>query len=98
MIQAQAGTRTYRYLSQRTGSAYRELFVSGTSLRAQSLVSDMENQGLSPAEIAADFHIPLEAVLEAIEYVRENEAYLAAERQRVRGRTVGKGYLLPEQA
>ena len=97
MIQAPSGIRAYRYLSQRAGSSYRELFVSGTSLRAQSVVSDMENQGLSPAEIAADFHIPHEAVLEAIEYVRENEAYLGAERQRVRERAIEKGYLRPEQ-
>jgi len=69
----------YCYLAQRDSSGYRELFICGTNLRAQSLVSDMENEGRGPEETAAVYHLPLEAVLEAVEYVHANEEFVAAE-------------------
>ena len=83
----------YRYLAERSGSGYRELFVNGTSVRAQSLVSDMENEGLSAEQIAEDYHIPLDAVFEAAEYVHQNEEFLAKERRRSRQQATAKGYL-----
>lgn len=85
--------KTYRYLAERSGSSYRELFVCGTDLRAQSLVSDMENEGLSAEEVAAAFHIPLEAMQEAVEYVHANEDHLTKERSRTRQEAIAKGYL-----
>jgi uncharacterized protein (DUF433 family) len=97
MVQPVAASKSYRSLSQRSGSSYRELFVCGTSLRAQSLVSDLENTGMSPEQVAAEFHIPVEAVLEAIEYVHENEDYLTGERHRSRQRAMEKGYLKPSE-
>lgn len=97
MASSVGAPKTYRFLSRRSGSSYRELFVCGTSLRAQSLVSDMENAGMSPEEIAAEYHLPLDAVLEAVEYVHENEEYLAGERRRCRERAIDKGYLRPSE-
>ena len=88
-----ATPKTYRFLAERSGSSYRELFVSGTSVRAQSLVSEMENEGLTPEEIAAAYHLPVEAVQEAVGYVHDNEEFLAAERCRSRERALTKGYL-----
>lgn len=85
--------KTYRYLAQRSGSNYCELFVSGTDLRAQSLVSDMENEGLTPEEVAAAYHLPLEAVQEAVEYVHANEDHLAKERSRTLQEAIARGYL-----
>jgi len=85
--------KTYRYLAERSGSSYRELFVCGTDLRAQSLVSDMENEGLTPEEVAAAYHIPLEAVQEAVEYVHANEEHLTTERSLTRQEAIAKGYL-----
>jgi uncharacterized protein (DUF433 family) len=87
--------RTYRFLAERSGSGYRELFVHGTSVRAQTLVSDMENEGLTEDQTAAAYRIPVEAVREALHYVHENEVYLAAERRRDRERAIAKGYLRP---
>ena len=84
---------SYQYLSQRSDSSYRELFLTGTKIRAQSIVSEMENECLTPAAIAADYHVPVEAVLEAIEYVHANEAYLASERRRSLQDSYEKGYL-----
>jgi len=85
--------KTYRYLAERSGSSYRELFVCGTDLRAQSLVSDMENEGLTLEEVAATHHIPLEAVREAVDYVHANEEYLTKERSFTRQEAIAKGYL-----
>ena len=85
--------KTYRYLAERCGSSYRELFVCGTDLRAQTLVSDMENEGLSPEEITAAYHLPLEAVQEAVEYVHANEEHLTKERCLTRQEAIAKGYL-----
>ena len=53
-------------------------------MRAQSLISDMENEGLSAEQAAEVYHIPLDAVLEAAAYVHQNEEFLAAERCRSR--------------
>jgi uncharacterized protein (DUF433 family) len=97
MIRPVEVAKSYRYLSQRSGSSYRELFVCGTSLRAQSLVSDMENSGMTAEEIAAEFHLPVDAVYEAVSYVHENEEYLAEQRQQSRERAVAKGYLKPSE-
>lgn len=85
--------KTYRYLAERSGSSYRELFVCGTDLRAQSLVSDLENEGLIAAEIAAAYHIPVEAVQEAVEYLHDNEEYLASQRSLEIQEAIAKGYL-----
>jgi uncharacterized protein (DUF433 family) len=95
MVQPAATANTFRFLAPRSGSGYREFFVCGGSLRAQSLVSDMENEGLTPEQIAAAYHVPVEAVLEAIEYVHANEEFLAAERRRIREQAIAKGYLRP---
>jgi hypothetical protein len=37
MAQPVSTPTTYRFLTERSGSSYRELFVCGTSLRGQSL-------------------------------------------------------------
>jgi len=53
----------------------------------------MENDRLTPPEIAERYDLELEAVLEAIDYVRANEAFLAAERMRMREQAIADGYL-----
>jgi uncharacterized protein (DUF433 family) len=85
--------KTYCYLAECSGSSYRELFVCGTALRAQSLVSDLENEGLTPEEVAAAYHIPIEALQEAVEYVHANEEQLTQERSLTRQEAIAKGYL-----
>lgn len=85
--------KTYRYLAERSGSRYRELFVCGTDLRAQSLVSDLQNEGLTTEQAAEAYHIPLEAVWEAVEYVHANEEHLANQRVLTRQEAIAKGYL-----
>jgi uncharacterized protein (DUF433 family) len=53
----------------------------------------MENEGLTPEGVAAAYHIPLEAVQEAVEYVHANEDHLARERALTREEAIAKGYL-----
>lgn len=96
MSQSIQAAKSYQYLAPRAGSLYRELFVCGRSIRAQSLVSEMENECLTPEAIAADYDVPVDAVREAIDYVHANEAFLAAERRRSRQRSIAKGYLKTE--
>ena len=96
MSQPLQAAKSYQYLSQRSDSSYRELFITGTKIRAQSIVSEMENECLTPAAVAADYHVPVEAVVEAIEYVHANEAYLASERRRERQQAIEQGDLKPD--
>ena len=65
-------TATYEHLEPRPGSFYRELFVRGLNLRASRLVAWMEAEGLTAEQAAVDRQIAVEAVREAIDYVRDN--------------------------
>jgi len=75
-------TATYQHLEPRPGSFYRELFVRGLNLRASRLVGWMEAEGLTPEQAAADRQIAVEAVREAIEYVRDNRHLIDQEIER----------------
>jgi uncharacterized protein (DUF433 family) len=72
----------YEHLESRPQSFYRELFVRGLNLRPSRLVAWMEAEGLTPDQAAADRSIPLEAVLEAIDYIKNNADLIARELER----------------
>lgn len=93
MSQSLQAPKMYRYLAPRAGSAYRELFIYGRSIRAQSIVAEMENDGLTPAAIADRYDLELDAVREAIDYVAAHQAFLAAERTRIREQAIAAGFL-----
>lgn len=73
----------YKYLSPKIGgSNYRQLFVRGR-IRAEVLYREtVGREPLTPAEVAKEYDLPLEAVHEAIEYCVKNEALLGEERSR----------------
>jgi uncharacterized protein (DUF433 family) len=76
-------SNSYKYLEPRPGSNYKQLFVKGRRIRAEVLYR--ETVGLeprTPEEVAQDFEVPLEAVLEAIHYCEHNEPFLRQERER----------------
>jgi uncharacterized protein (DUF433 family) len=76
-----ADENQYKYLGPRYGSSYRQYFVKGRRIRAETLYR--ETVGLeprSPEEVAEDFDVPVEAVYEAIRYCQENESLLRQER------------------
>lgn len=75
--------RNYQYLTTKHGgSNYRQLFVNGR-IRAEVLYREtMGREPLTPTDVAREYDLPVEAVLEAIDYCRENEALLNEERSR----------------
>ena len=93
MTQSLQAPKMYQHLAPRAGSAYRELFIYGRSIRAQSIVAEMENDGLTPAAIADRYDLDLDAVREAIDYVAADQAFLAAERTRIRALAIAAGVL-----
>lgn len=64
----------YQYLEPRANSACRQLYVKGTKIQAARLYRATINleEPRTAEELAADFELPLAAVLEAIEYGRSN--------------------------
>jgi hypothetical protein len=75
-------TTGYQHLEARPGSFYREFFVRGLNLRASRLVAWMEVEGLTPEQAAVDRDVALEAVLEAIDYVRNNSSLISQDLDR----------------
>lgn len=75
--------QNYQYLrAKHGGSNYRQLFVNGR-IRAEVLYRETIGPApLTPLEVAGEDNLPLEAVLEAIDYCQKNEALLNEERSR----------------
>ncbi len=72
----------YKHLEARPGSSYRQLFVRGRGIRADTLYRQTINaEPRTPQEVAADYDVPLQAVLEAIDYCKRNPDVLAADFQ-----------------
>jgi len=72
----------YRFLAPREASNYKQFFVMGRNLRAETLYR--QTVGLEPRtapEVAADYDLPLEAVQEAIQYCIDNADLLRRERE-----------------
>ena len=67
---------TWKYLAPKPGSHYRQLFVKGTRIAAWVLYNyslpGEDWPGQSAEEIATGFHLPVEAVREAIAYCASN--------------------------
>jgi uncharacterized protein (DUF433 family) len=79
--------RTWKYLEPRPKSLYKQLFIKGTRIRARILYgltvpSEETGEFQTPEEVAADFGLPLEAVMEAIEYCQSNPPEIAADLRR----------------
>jgi hypothetical protein len=69
----------YKYLGPKRGSLYRQFFVLNR-MRAETLyLETIGDDARTPQEVAEDFDVPLEAVLEAIRYCEENESLLRQE-------------------
>src|SRR5438128_11857618 len=74
----------YRYLLPDYWSSYKGLFLKDKrKLRAEWIYSETVGEDArTPEQVAADFELPLEAVLEAIHYCEHNEEFLDQERER----------------
>jgi uncharacterized protein (DUF433 family) len=72
----------YKYLWPKPGSNYRQLFVNGR-IRAEILYRETVGpKPLTAEEVAAEYGLPVEAVLEAIDYCLRHRELLDAERSR----------------
>jgi hypothetical protein len=72
----------YKYLKPKPGSNYRQLFVNGR-IRAEILYRETVGvEPLTPDEVAGEYGLPVEAVVEALDYCVRNQDLLDAERAR----------------
>lgn len=90
----------YQHLEPRRGSNYRQLFIKDRNIRAEVVFREtVGSDSRTPKEVARDFNIPLEAVLEAIHYCEHNEDLLRQEREEdladIRARGLDKPPLVP---
>jgi uncharacterized protein (DUF433 family) len=90
---------TYRFLEARPKSAYRQLFIKGTRIRAEIIYRAHVNpeEPRTPDQLAADYGLPLEAVREAIEYGRANPPELAADIAREEAIMDASGQSTPDE-
>jgi hypothetical protein len=72
----------YKYLKPKRGSRYRQLFVNGRIMAEILYRETVGLEPLTPAEVAREYGLPLEAVLEAIHYCQHNPEILDADRAR----------------
>jgi uncharacterized protein (DUF433 family) len=89
----------YQYLEPRPGSNYRQLFLKGRRIRA-AVVDEVIN-GPDPRtaeEFAREYEVPLEAVLEALDYVAENRPLIEQERDHEAARLRARGLIGPAPA
>lgn len=71
----------YKYLKPKQGSLYQQLFYG--RIRAEILYREtVGREPLTPTEVAQEYNVPVEAVLEAIDYCIKNKDLLDAERAR----------------
>jgi hypothetical protein len=75
---------SYKFLEQRPGSNYRQLFLRGRNLLAEVLYrATIGPEPRTPDEVAHDYGVPREAVEEAVEYCLHYADVLQQERQDV---------------
>jgi hypothetical protein len=71
----------YRFLKPKRGSRYRQLFFG--RIRAEVLYREtVGSEPLTPDQVAREYNVPVEAVMEAIDYCVKNKDLLDAERAR----------------
>jgi hypothetical protein len=73
----------YTYLGPRPGSRYQQYFFTGRNLRAETLYrATIGPEPMTANEVAEDYDVPVEAVMEAIRCCLHNAALLQKEREK----------------
>ncbi len=86
----------YQHLEPRPGSNYRTLFLKGRRIRAAVVYEAIHGPDpYTPEEFAQDFQVPLEAVVEALDYVAKNLPIIEQERDREAAGLRARGLLGP---
>jgi uncharacterized protein (DUF433 family) len=71
---------TWKYLAPNPKSSYKQFFVCGTRIPARALYGWYAGpEPTAPEDIAREFNLPLEAVLESIAYCQSNPPELLAD-------------------
>ena len=86
----------YKFLGPEPGSAWEEFVITGSGIRASTLVFAVRNDGRTPEQVAANFHVPLEAVLESIDYVDTHAEELERQRQEMDAELIRRGFMNPD--
>jgi hypothetical protein len=83
----------YQYLEPRPGGNYKQWYVKGRRIRAEILYRPtIWDEPRTPEEIAHDYSLPVEAVLETIDYCQKNPEVLQEDRDREWAHIVEDGY------
>lgn len=69
----------WHHLEPRPQSASTQLFLKGRRILASTVCFAMIDNGLTPEAVAIDMGVPVEAVLEAVEYVGLNMELIDSE-------------------
>jgi uncharacterized protein (DUF433 family) len=71
---------TWKYLAPNPKSSYKQLYVRGTRIPARALYGWYAGpEPTAPEDIAREFSLPVEAVLESIAYCESNPPELMAD-------------------
>jgi uncharacterized protein (DUF433 family) len=82
----------YQHLEPRPGSNYRQLFLKGRRIRAAVVHEAIYGPDpFTPEEFAREYQVPLEAVLEALDYVAHNLPLIEQERDHEAARLRARG-------
>jgi uncharacterized protein (DUF433 family) len=83
----------YKYLARKPKSNYKQLFIKDRWVSARTLYGMYVNEEMpmTPEEIAVDYDLPLETVLEAIAYCESNPPELAEDYAREEARMEATG-------
>ncbi|MFI5386707.1 MAG: hypothetical protein ACHQ50_11375 [Fimbriimonadales bacterium] len=88
----------YQHLEPRPGSNYRQLFLKGRRIRAAVVDEAIHGPDpFTPEEFAREYQVPLEAVLEALDYVAQNRPLIEQERDHEAARLHARGLGEPTQ-
>jgi uncharacterized protein (DUF433 family) len=84
---------TYQYLESRPHPWRKILWIRGRNMHVWHLVAMMLREGETPEETAKNFGLPVEAVLEALDYYQRNRGLVDAETDEEDRRLRAKGWL-----
>ena len=72
----------YQYLRPKRGSKYQQLFVNGRIMAEVLYRETVGQEALTPEQVAREYDLPVEAVLESIHYCTHHAEILEADRSR----------------
>lgn len=89
--QAPLQREDYQYLTSRPHPWKKQLFLKGRNMSVQNLVYAMRKEKMTPAEVARDFDLPVDAVLEALHYYEHHQQLIELEALEEKRRLKEKG-------